>query len=94
MRKILWALSALFLALICFVAMNLFVRVRRANERSVIANQIRDLGGMVRYDFDLIQRPPNKGLLWQMFGDDFVGRIVEVNISHRPLRDVDLRVLE
>ncbi len=93
MRKILWGVLLVTTALTVVVVANIAIRVRAAKEQGAKVSRVRALGGKVRYDFDFAQPPPPKGMLHSVFGDDFVGRVIEVDFSNQPIGDADLTFL-
>ena len=93
MRKILWGVLLITAALIVVVVANIAIRVRAAQQQGTIVSQVHALGGKVRYDFDFVQPPPPKSILHSVFGDDFVGHVIEVDFSNQPIGDADLVIL-
>lgn len=81
------------IALLAVVAFNITSRLRDAEQQASIVERLRELGGTVKYDFDLGSRPKPSSWMHDLFGDDFFGDVVQVDLRRGTVTDDDLPLL-
>ncbi len=90
---VVYSLGIATAVLVALVVVFIAPRTRQARFQAQIVARIRALGGEVKYDYQ-IQNPNAKpGRLQRLLGDDFFGRVVEVDLRSTRVSDNDLQIL-
>ena len=92
-RFVLCALGIAIVVLVGLVVASIAPRIQQARRQAQVVDRIRALDGKVKYDFQVGATNAEPGRLQRLLGDDFFGRVVEVDLTSTGVSDNDLEIL-